>query len=255
MALNVNESVVVKFPARYWEPKGPVQAGYKSGSDLFLAKPIICGELAAAILSIASRKTVRDAPYQKAAPPVHWVLERIKWKLVSPRSEEIPLTAKEFQLLQLLTALPGEPVLREKLLQELYSGGGEYNSRALDNLVRRLRRKIEQHTGADPLPRNDGQSLIEVVKVLFELLGERLTVERQRFAARRGERDTRVHQGRVRSLSRREQDLRILLHRPVKAKKPKSYRAISVLDGGAQVDEGRARLLRRGDSRLLRRRP
>ena len=125
-------------------------SSYESGSDLFLAKPLICRELAAAIISIASRKTETGASGKVSVVAAGWVLERVQWRLVSPKGVATSLTVKELQLLDILTSLPGEVIPREKLLQQLYTESSEYNNRALDNLVRRLRRKIEEQTGTEP---------------------------------------------------------------------------------------------------------
>lgn len=43
-----------------------------------------------------------------------------------------------------LAAFPGKPVSRETLLTTLGYGDDEYANRAMDSLVRRLRRKIEK---------------------------------------------------------------------------------------------------------------
>lgn len=123
---------------------------YQSGSDLFLAKPLICRELAAAINSIASRKVKTNVSVHEPIVPAGWLLERIQWRLISPDGVTVPLTAKELQLLDILTSLPGEVIPREQLLQQLYAESSELNNRALDNLVRRLRRKIEEQTGEAP---------------------------------------------------------------------------------------------------------
>lgn len=124
--------------------------GYHSGCDLFFCKPVHCRELAAAIINIALRQMTnpKTAPLPDADIPV-WILERSQRILVTPTGVRIPLTGKEFHVLDLLACMPGEAVGREKLLQRLYIHSSDSNNRAFDTLLYRLRKKIEQHIGSD----------------------------------------------------------------------------------------------------------
>lgn len=115
-------------------------SGYQAGSDLFLAKPVDCRELGAAIKSIAARHKGRANSVVDAGSC--WVLNRSRWVLISPAGVETSLTGKEFSLLELLIAASGEVVGREQLLQQIYTSTDESNSRSLDTLVGRLRKKL-----------------------------------------------------------------------------------------------------------------
>ena len=126
--------------------------GYESGSDLFLAKPLDCRELAAAIVSIASRNNERKSavPPLDVRVPERWILDRLKHVLISPDKTRITLTAKEFQLLDLLASFSGKTVPREKVLQHLYNHDTEYDSRALDSLASRIRKKMDPYNNSEP---------------------------------------------------------------------------------------------------------
>ncbi len=121
--------------------------GYDCGSDLFLAKPIDCRELAAAITSIASRNKKNQKQFKIVD---YWLLQRIEQALVTPDGTQLDLTAKEYSVIELLAKSPGDIVMRELLLEKIYHDVTECNSRALDSLVRRLRRKIEVRCGVVP---------------------------------------------------------------------------------------------------------
>nr|WP_284694603.1 helix-turn-helix domain-containing protein [Geomonas sp. Red32] len=54
------------------------------------------------------------------------------------------MTGKEMKFIACLADAPGEPVARERILAALGYRDDQYASRALDSLVRRLRRKIEE---------------------------------------------------------------------------------------------------------------
>lgn len=121
--------------------------GYSCGADLYLVKPVDCRELAAAIRNLHARII---SPL-KIAPPLPadvWFLEKSTWRLVSPDKGNITLTAKEMQFISCLAAASGSTVSRESLLEKLGYGDDEYANRAMDSLVRRLRRKLEEHTPA-----------------------------------------------------------------------------------------------------------
>ena len=123
--------------------------GYAVGADLYLIKPVVMVELAAAIKSIAKRRSER-----LTIPPVpshSWLLECATWQLVSPQGVVIELTGKEFDFLLLLAKAKGNPVNRKDLAEALHYPDDFYAGRALDNLVRRIRNKIRKQTGKDNL--------------------------------------------------------------------------------------------------------
>jgi DNA-binding response OmpR family regulator len=121
--------------------------GYESGADVFMVKPVDTRELQAAIVSLAGRR--RPAPFDEpvrvtSAP---WQLLRSEWILVDPAGVRIMLTAKEFRLVELLVTTCSKTVSRERVISILDYSAEEYEQRALDSLIRRLRRKIETLTG------------------------------------------------------------------------------------------------------------
>jgi DNA-binding response OmpR family regulator len=149
---------------------------YRVGADLFLGKPVDGRELAAAITSLAARRTAQhtapqatpvtlphaaalalspETPAPKAVTPAvtpaFWAFAPRQRILISPAAQRIELTAKEAHLLALLTAPPVGTVARHKLLEALYQRQDDSADRALDSLVRRTRHTIEAATGS-PAP-------------------------------------------------------------------------------------------------------
>lgn len=122
--------------------------GYDVGCDLYLVKPVVMVELAAAIKSIAKRRSER-----LSIPSHSWVLESSNWQLFSPDGVLIELSGKEFDFLLLLAKAKGNPVKRTDLADALHYSHNLYASRALDNLVLRVRNKIRKQTGKDNLIR------------------------------------------------------------------------------------------------------
>jgi DNA-binding response OmpR family regulator len=123
--------------------------GYAVGADLYMVKPVVMVELAAAINSIAKRRLERQST--PATPISTWVLARSSRHLISPEGTVISLSAKEFDLLFLLVNAQGQPVKRKDLTAALHYPNDLYGGRALDNLVRRIRVKIRSQAGVDDL--------------------------------------------------------------------------------------------------------
>ena len=128
--------------------------GYGAGADLYLVKPVNMPELAGAIANLSRRRRERTAAV--IAPPAEqWILDRSSWTLISPHGVNIPLSGQERTLVRCLVEAGGEPVARADLFALLGYDAADTDSRALDSLVQRLRRKIETTTGR-PAPLESG---------------------------------------------------------------------------------------------------
>jgi len=122
-------------------------AGYESGADVYLLKPVDFRELAASLENLFSRlddsQGVGPSPVSRDEPDkVQWRLSREDWLLLSPQGESVKLTSKEYLFLSALTAEPGGIVSREELLNTLCYTPNESGNRSLESLVYRLRKKI-----------------------------------------------------------------------------------------------------------------
>ncbi len=133
--------------------------GYRSGADLFLAKPVIGRELEAAIRSLAGRQEARSqgaapdrAPEGALREPAAgtWALVRGQRTLLAPGGRRIELTARQFQFLEILARAAGETVDRAQMLQEIYGGQEESARHALDTLANRTRQRLEEAVGEEP---------------------------------------------------------------------------------------------------------
>lgn len=127
--------------------------GYASGADLYLVKPVDCRELAAAIKNLAQRMNHNtSAVIANAKGGGAWTLDQNAWLLITPEQATITLTAKEFHFIACLAKGAEQRVSRQEILEKLDYTDDEYTNRALDSLVRRLRRKIEEkNSGSAPL--------------------------------------------------------------------------------------------------------
>ncbi|SHH47376.1 response regulator [Cognatishimia maritima] len=119
-------------------------AGLEAGADDYLAKPFEPKELLLRINAILRR--VPDAGKHDATPkilnlgPIRYDIERGEmWQ----GEDLVRLTATESQLMKIFSALPGEPISRAKLVEDLGRDRGQAQERAVDVQITRLRRKIE----------------------------------------------------------------------------------------------------------------
>ena len=120
--------------------------GLEYGADDYITKPFNILEVKARIKAILRRTRVKET--EKAAPAY---LEVSNLKIdcesrrVFVRDREVNLTAKEFDVLELLAFNPNKVYSRENLLNLVW--GYEYpgDVRTVDVHIRRLREKIEEN--------------------------------------------------------------------------------------------------------------
>ena len=120
---------------------------YRTGADLFLAKPVDGRELAAAIASLAARRRSPAVPKPGEEPT--WALLASRRALVAPGGQRIEFTAKEWQFLSLVVERGGECATRESLRLALYGRDDVSADHGLETLVRRTRQKIADALGPD----------------------------------------------------------------------------------------------------------
>jgi DNA-binding response OmpR family regulator len=118
---------------------------YEKGADLYLAKTVDAGELAAAIRSLAKRSPgCQYSPLEAKATASGsgWQLQRNEWKLRCPNGEILRLTAREFQLIDQLVVSQGQLLSRRAICQNLYQRSDPSADAALSTLVKRIRQRI-----------------------------------------------------------------------------------------------------------------
>jgi len=116
-------------------------AGYETGADVYLVKPVDLGELIATIRA-TQRRFGSAGPNDPVAAEA-WVLNLTSWRLTSPEGRSVRLTRSETRVLDCLTEEPGIPVTRTTIGLRLGKSEDLSDHRFVDQVVRRLRRKIE----------------------------------------------------------------------------------------------------------------
>ncbi len=123
--------------------EGDKVLGFELGADDYLTKPFSTSELVARVRALLRRTAV--GPRERVL-----VLGGLR---VDPARREaerdgqrIVLTTLEFDLLYFLASRPGHVFSREVLMEQVWGSDRIVGDRSIDNLVSRLRRKLE----ADP---------------------------------------------------------------------------------------------------------
>lgn len=120
--------------------------GLEYGADDYITKPFNILEVKARIKAIMRRASA-GAPKEKKAS----VIESGDLKMdcesrrLFVKNKEINLTAKEFDLLELLVTNPGKVYSRERLLSLVWGYDYPGDVRTVDVHVRRMREKIESN--------------------------------------------------------------------------------------------------------------
>ena len=123
---------------------------FKNGADDYITKPFNILEVKARIKAIMRRVSKRDKNQENEKVIVKGEMKiDCESRRVIIGEKEINLTAKEFDLLELLAMNPGKVYSRENLLNIVW--GYEYpgDARTVDVHIRRLREKIETNP-SDP---------------------------------------------------------------------------------------------------------
>ena len=119
--------------------------GLEYGADDYITKPFNILELKARIKAILRRsvKKVTAEPQAKNVLKARDLELAYDSRRVFINDREVNLTAKEFDLLELLMENPGKVYSREKLLDTVWGYDYPGDVRTVDVHVRRLREKIE----------------------------------------------------------------------------------------------------------------
>ena len=126
--------------------------GLDGGADDYLIKPFEFSELFARLRALGRRG---EAPLQEEIVTVgDWQLNRTL-RTVSRGNSEAQLSAREYQLLDVLIQNRGLVVPREVLLDRVWGLGSEVSDNNLDAYIRLLRKKID-----DP----ETETLIQTVR-------------------------------------------------------------------------------------------
>lgn len=122
-------------------------AGLDAGADDYMSKPFETDELAARLRALMRRPGSRDSPVLKVGP--------LEFDVAGRRGrfggQSLELTRREADLLELLLRRVGAVTSRAMIEERLYSFDETFTPNAVEAVVSRLRRKIEEAGGTGVL--------------------------------------------------------------------------------------------------------
>jgi DNA-binding response OmpR family regulator len=121
-----------------------VVAGLEAGADDYVTKPFVAKELMARIRTQLRRTTNEDEDQGSGEGLVCGPIElRMGTAEVVRNGEVIPVSRIEFYVLAELIGAQGKVLSRDHLLRKVWGYGNAGDGRVVDNLIYRLRNKIE----------------------------------------------------------------------------------------------------------------
>lgn len=120
--------------------------GFEAGADIYLVKQAPLKEVLAATLSLLRRMNANTTGQEPAGT---WSLDTVRWLLRAPGNVEVKLTATEFAFLAALIENEGRPCSRDELIERVLRPNTYSDSRHLDAVVSRLRRKVREQANEE----------------------------------------------------------------------------------------------------------
>ena len=124
-------------------------SGLSVGADDYLTKPFDGRELVARVRALY-RRAYGDTHEKYRIDSIDLGVD-MQSRTVSVASTHISLTPKEFELVVLLTRHPGRTFPREEILERVWSGEYEGETRTVDSHVKNIREKLRE-AGVNPDP-------------------------------------------------------------------------------------------------------
>lgn len=118
-------------------------AGFESGADDYVTKPIKPKVLISRIKALLRRKNNDPYDYGNQSTELPNLFIDVEKYQVKRFDKVVTLPKKEFELLKLLTSKPGRVFKREEILYKVWGDDVVVNDRTIDVHIRKLRDKLD----------------------------------------------------------------------------------------------------------------
>lgn len=128
-----------------------------SGADDFIKMPCDAPELVARLNAHLRRYNtapLKEEPETKNFPLIqfeNWTLDRLNFIVFDENKKIVPLTHKEFLLLDCLIGQPNQVLKRQQLCDALRQNNYVPQGRAIDIKIARIRKKFNDNRHSDPM--------------------------------------------------------------------------------------------------------
>lgn len=135
-----NSTPIIFLTAK--DTENDMLTGFNIGGDDYISKPFSIKEVSARVKAVLKRTGSLNAANKKQVIDIGEMHIDLSTKCVSIHDQLIPITKKEFEILNMLAQFPGKIFSREDILNKVWSDDSYVLERTVDVHITRLRKKL-----------------------------------------------------------------------------------------------------------------